>query len=327
MRFGIWTPLPHTIRPEPALQDALGKDAGFAFAVETLRRAEALGFEFSLIAERFLGPDLEAWLLATALSQHTTRMELLVAMHPGIIAPQVAAKFGATLDRISGGRFAVNLVNGWFEKELALFGQGALLDAPEARYRRMEDFVHILTGLWTEDNFSYHSEFFTVTDATLPIRPVRPPPIYAASRAPLGKDVVARHADIWFVNTPVGTHDFADILPFVGAEIDDMRARAARFGRSLDFAVSGHVINEDSQADAERRADELHDYGKRDAISAVAAKALGAGLVGTPDILAERIARLEEIGIGSVMLHFHPMLSGMERFAATVMPQLARNAA
>jgi dimethylsulfone monooxygenase len=319
MRIGIWTPLPHTIRPEPALQDSLSRDAGFAFATDILRRAESLGFDFSLIAERFLGPDLEAWLLATALSQHTSRMELLVAIHPGIVAPQVVAKFGATLDRISGGRFAVNLVNGWFEKELALFGQGALLDAPDARYRRMEEFLQVLSGLWNRDNFSFTGEFFTVQDATLPIRPQRPPPIYAASRAGPGKDVVARHADIWFVNTPTGTYDFDVLLPTMRDEIDDMRARAARHGRSITFAVSGHVINEPTLEAAERKADELLDYGKRDPMSAVAARALGAGLVGTPDILAERLHRLEEIGISNAMLHFHPMGDGMEHFADSVM--------
>ena len=335
MRFGVWTPLPHTIRPEPEMERAIatlrtpgggGPDASFEMAVTILQRAEALGFDASLVAERFLGPDLEAWILGAALAARTTSIELLVAMHPGIISPQVAAKMGATLDRISGGRFAVNLVNGWWAEELALFGQGALLDAPEARYARMEEFLQVLKGLWTQDRLDFDGRFYTAENGALPIRPVRRPhpPIYAASRAATGKDVVARQADVWFVNTPTGTHDFDIILPSIRAEIDDMRARADAHGRSLGFAVSAHVINEPTMEQAERKADELHEYGKRDPISAVAARALGAGLVGTPEVLAERMCRLEEAGVACFMMHFHPMLDGLERFAAQVMPLTGR---
>src|SRR5262249_33823863 len=101
MRFGIWTPLPHTIRPEPRMDAAaaalqtLGAsgnaDASYAFARDVLQRAEAFGFTSTLIAERFLGPDLEAWITAGALATETTRMEIMPAVHPGIVTPQVVA--------------------------------------------------------------------------------------------------------------------------------------------------------------------------------------------------------------------------------------------
>ena len=60
MRFGIWTPLPHTIRPEPRMERAIealkghssdqAGDAAFDFAVDVLQRAERHGFEVTLIA-------------------------------------------------------------------------------------------------------------------------------------------------------------------------------------------------------------------------------------------------------------------------------------
>ena len=49
---------------------------------------------------------------------------------------------------------------------------------------------------------------------------------------------------------------------------------------------------------------------------------LGAGLVGTPAIVAERIRRWEAMGIGLLMLQFHPMREGLEGFARDVMPLL-----
>jgi alkanesulfonate monooxygenase SsuD/methylene tetrahydromethanopterin reductase-like flavin-dependent oxidoreductase (luciferase family) len=75
MQFGIWTPLPHTIRPErmgrtvaeiKSPRSTLGgrEDGTFAFACEAVRRADELGFDTTLIAERFLGTDLSAWVNA-----------------------------------------------------------------------------------------------------------------------------------------------------------------------------------------------------------------------------------------------------------------------
>ena len=78
MRLGIWTPLPHTIRAEPAMEAGVqqvrirgadgASDKSFAFALDVVTRAEALGFDITLIAERLLGPDLEAWMLTAALA-------------------------------------------------------------------------------------------------------------------------------------------------------------------------------------------------------------------------------------------------------------------
>src|SRR3954470_21180457 len=103
MRFGVWTPLPHTIRPEPLMNEAIhesgtlgltsGPDKAFRFAVDMLRRGEELGFGTTLLAERWRGSDHSAWLLAAAHAPLTTRIELMVAVHPGIITPQVVAKF------------------------------------------------------------------------------------------------------------------------------------------------------------------------------------------------------------------------------------------
>src|SRR5262245_9151404 len=93
MKFGIWTPLPHTIRPEPRMDRAIAEvksgislagrtDGTFEFAYNVVRRADELGFDTTLIAERFLGPDLSAWVLASALAMVTNRIELMVAVHP-----------------------------------------------------------------------------------------------------------------------------------------------------------------------------------------------------------------------------------------------------
>src|SRR6476469_982000 len=99
MQFGIWTPVPHAIAPQPrllaatrqALDDAPAQpyaDEGYAFAREVVTSAEALGYDITLIAERLLGPDLEAWMLNAALASRTKAIQIMPAVYPGMITPQ-----------------------------------------------------------------------------------------------------------------------------------------------------------------------------------------------------------------------------------------------
>ena len=172
MRFGVWTPLPHTIRPEPLMNEAIresgtrglanGPDKAFRFAVDMITRGEELGFKTTLLAERWMGTDHSAWMLAAALAPLTSQMELMVAVHPGIVTPQAVAKFAVSLDRISGGRAAINIVNGWWKEEFETFGQSWWPPGRRARYRRMDEFVQVsCVGCGTEDPFDFHGEFYS----------------------------------------------------------------------------------------------------------------------------------------------------------------------
>jgi len=347
MQFGIWTPLPHTIRPEPAMERATAAiktgraaatDGTFEFAREVVCRADALGFDTTLIAERFLGPDLEAWVLAAALAAVTRRIELMVAVHPGMVTPQVVAKMGASLDRISGGRFAVNIVNGWWKEEFDLFSNGTWI-ADGERYPRMRDFIEVLKGLWTDSDFKFEGAFYrahvraalTGADGKVAIpnageiiaKPAHlpHPPIYAASRSPEGKAVIARHCDVWFAEYKPGFRNFEENIERMAADLRDMDALAEEFGRKLRYAINPQAILCDTQEQAEALAEEAEcGAGPRDRM----VNALGAGLVGTPQVVAERIRRYEAIGVDCVMLRFTPMLAGVEAFGSTVMPLLRK---
>jgi dimethylsulfone monooxygenase len=333
MRLGIWTPLPHTIKSEPAIEDGIRQvgtrgdhsaDKSFQFALDVVSRGEALGFDITLIAERLLGPDLEAWMLTAALAAHTRTIQVMPAVYPGMITPQLAAKMGATLDRITGGRFAINVVNGWFEKEFELFSNGAWIASSDARYRRMDEFVRVLKGLWSEANFTFRGEFFKADDASLPQKPVRipHPPIYTASRADSGKDVIAKHCDLWFVNYQPDYRRYEESLALIRKDIADLAERAGQFGRKLAFGISAHISCADTMAEAQARADELEAYGRRDRVASTAARGLGACLVGTPELIAKRMRQYEEIGAELFLLNFHPMLQGLDTFAKCVMPLL-----
>jgi FMNH2-dependent dimethyl sulfone monooxygenase len=189
----------------------------------------------------------------------------------------------------------------------------------------MDEFVRMLKGLWSEEHFTMHGEFYHADDASLPMKSVRVPhpPIYTASRADSGKDVIAQHCDLWFVNYETNHRRYEENLRTIKADISDLAERAGHFGRKLAFGMSAHVICADTLDEAQMRAEQLEAYGQRDRISSTAARALGACLVGTPDLIAQRMRRYEEIGVELFLVHFHPMLAGLETFAKKVLPLLA----
>ena len=220
MRLGIWTPAPLSMRPDAVAQPAIdaltrhggGVDQNYLYALDTLRRAEELGFSITLIAQRFLGPDLDSWIFASALAAGTSTIEIMPAVHPGIMDPRIAAKMGASIDRISGGRFCVNIVNGGRPHEFAVFGKW--IEQSEARYRRMHEFIKVMKGMWTSDDFTFEGEFYQVEHGTVPTKSVRAPhpPIFAASRVDEGMNVVAQECDTWFVNYNKDFHFYDESL-------------------------------------------------------------------------------------------------------------------
>lgn len=322
MKFGVWTPLPHIMRDEPGLVPGAG-DAGFAFAASFVARAEALGFDITLVAERLLGPDLEAWMLTAALAAVTRRIELMVAVHPGIATPQMVAKMAVSLDRISGGRASLNIVNGWWREEMDIFGNGAWLQDEAARAARMQEFIAVLRALWNHDAADYDGAYYAMKAGALLPRPVRAGlPIYAASRSDAGKQIIARDCDCWFVEFAPDRRRFDDNLASVARDIADMRARAARHGRTLEFGLSAHVICADTTDEAEAQALDLEAYGARDRTGQRVANALGAGLIGTAEVVAGRIRQWEQAGVSCLMLRFYPMFESLERFGASVLPLL-----
>lgn len=332
MRLGIWAPLPHTIRPEPVITQSLLElgtpglglpvDRSFAFALDVVRRAENLGFDIALVAERLVARDLEAWVVSSALAVLTSRIQIMTAVHPGIVSPQVVAKMGASLDRLSGGRFAVNVVPGRRPEEFDFYGNGGWLSDTGQRYRRMDEFIAVMSGLWTEQSLDHAGEFYTVDQAHLATRVVRTPrpPIYAASGSEAGQDIIAQRCDTWFISHEPGLRNYPANLRKIASDVEAMRRRAAQHGRVLGYGLSTHVICADSLEAAEAEAASLDKIPEAN----VVAKALGAGLVGTPRIIADRIRLYQDCGIDCLMLQFSPMQQGLETFAERVMPLLRR---
>ena len=332
MRLGIWCPAPLSIRPDMPVKpafDALtrhggGVDGNYLYAVDVLRRAEQLGFEITLIAQRFFGPDLDSWMLAAALAAQTSSIEIMAAVHPGIIDPKVVAKHAASIDRISGGRFCVNIVNGSRPEEFEVFGK--LLVSGEARYRRMHEFIQVLKGMWLQDDFKFDGEFYSVAYGNVPTKSVRTPypPLYAASHVDEGMNVVAQECDAWFVNSSRHYSEYEQGLKRVETEVAMMERRCRELGRTMQYGLSACVLTADTDAEAIAIADCYMAQLTHDPSIKSASVAVGANLIGTPKTVAERIRRYESLGIDLFLLQFYPMRQGLEEFALKVLPEIVK---
>jgi len=118
--------------------------------------AENAGFDYALTQIRFTagyGADNqhESVSFSHALLAATEKLKVIAAILPGPWNPTLAAKQVATINHLSNGRIAVNIVSGWFRGEFTAIGEH-WLDHDE-RYRRSEEFIRALRGIWTRDGF------------------------------------------------------------------------------------------------------------------------------------------------------------------------------
>jgi FMNH2-dependent dimethyl sulfone monooxygenase len=335
MRLGLWCPAPLSMRPVGRMTEAFanltrhgggpGPDESYAFALDTLRRAEDLGFEITLIAQRFLGPDLDSWVVASALAVQTRSMQIMAAVHPGIMDPRITAKLGASIDRLSGGRFCVNIVNGGRPQEFGVFGKW--IESSEPRYRRMQEFIQVLRGMWTSEDFTFHGEFYQVEHGTVPTKSVRDPhpPIYAASRVDEGMKVVSEECDTWFVNYSKDYRDYEQSLKRIETERAMMEDRVRSLGRRMGYGINAAVIMADTDAQAQAIADDWVAELARNPSIFSASGGLGAGLVGSRQTILERMRRYLDMGVDLFMLQPYPMRDGLEALARDVLPDLRKS--
>ena len=344
MRFGFWLPI---FGGWLRNVDDEGMAATWEYQRDLVRHAERTGWDVTLIAELNLndikGPEadcLEAWTTAAALAAVTDRIELMTAVRPNFRLPAIVAKEAATIDRISNGRFTLNVVSAWWQTESNAYG-GFWVEHDE-RYARTESFLQVLKGMWTHEEYTFKDHYYTIENARLAPKPVqRPwPTLYAGGESPRGKDMIAFNCDAYLMH--------GDPVDVVAGKIADMRERRGRHPElpPMRFGVAGYAIVRDSDAEAQREVARITDvkasargyasyldFIKGSKLEtqvsledySVSNRGLRSGLVGTPERVAEQLHAFEEAGCELVLLQCSPQREEMDRFAQQVMPLMSRS--
>jgi len=147
----------------------------------------------------FNGDGFECYTWAAGISALTEKTGIFSTSHVPTVHPCMAAKQGMTIDHISGGRFTLNIVCGWFKPEIEMFGKAIL--EHDRRYDMASEWIEIIQKLWTsEEEFDYDGEFYQVTKAICGPLPVqRPyPAVMSAGSSDIGRAFAAKYADVGF---------------------------------------------------------------------------------------------------------------------------------
>lgn len=292
-------------------------DALVAYAV----RAEELGFR-SLWAwdHLFLGsrrpfPCFEALTILTVLAAHTREMLLGtgVLVLP-IRDPALLAKQTASLSIVSGGRLALGVAAGWYEREFAATGTPF-----SQRGNRFERNLEICCRLWGDDEVSGDWDDLSFRRVRMLPRPRPRPRLFIGGYADRVLRRVATKSDGWL------TYFYPpDAFARSWTKIRDFAAEAGRDPDELRNVAQLPLCIDSSFEVADHKSGQfLADYFDMPEWSDAAPHS---AIRGTPEQCAEQLCAQIEAGAQHIVLvpyRYEP--SQLERFASEVVPLLNRS--
>jgi alkanesulfonate monooxygenase SsuD/methylene tetrahydromethanopterin reductase-like flavin-dependent oxidoreductase (luciferase family) len=143
--------------------------------------------------------------------------------------PMHVAEEAATLDVLTGGNFILGVGLGYREGEFGAFNIPLKERAP-----RFTESIALMRKLWTEDRVNHQGRFYTVNDAGISLKPVRPggPPIYVAAQAEVPVKRAARIGDAWLI---VNIRGIQNLIPLM----QTYRAALKEYGRTpLEYPIT-----------------------------------------------------------------------------------------
>ncbi len=322
----------------------------FRYLKQIAQAADHLGFGGVLIPTGRNCDD--PMITATALAAHTERLRFLVALRPGTISPSYAARQAAAFDRISGGRFIVNIVTGGNPTELA--GDGIHLPHDE-RYAHTAEFLSVYGPLLRGETVDLDGRYLQVKGAKLEFPAVQQPgpPIWFGGSSDPGIAVAAQHSDVYLT--------WGEPLAEVAAKLGRVRAQARLHGRQVRFGLRIHLIVRETDEAAWRVADDLIARLPDSAIAAAQKKfaeesdsvgqqrmstlhggrrdrleiapnlwagiglvrgGAGTALVGSAETVAQRLREYQALGIETVIASGYPHLEEAYKVAELLFPVL-----
>jgi alkanesulfonate monooxygenase len=211
--------------------------------------AENAEFEYLLIP---VGVTCwEAYMAGAYMAARSSRIRPLIAARPGYINPVMLAKMISTLDHLSRGRIAVNLIAG--QNEADVEAEGVTLGKAE-RYDLMAEEVDILKALWTaEGPIDFDGRFHKLKGAQIRPRAFQQPHprFYLGGGSAQAWDISARHSDVHLF--------WGDTPERIAANITDIRARAADHDRAgkIGFGMRLQIICREKEDEAWSAAEAL----------------------------------------------------------------------
>ena len=313
---------------------------------DILLEAEKQGFRTILCPSSYqVGQDTLSFVAGCA--PLTDKINMLAAVRCGEVQPIMLARTIATLDHMLKGRLTVNIISSDFPGEVA---------ESAYRYQRSREVVEILRQAWTQDEINYDGQIYqfhgVTTDPARPYQQNGGPLMYFGGYSPAAIELCAQHCDVYLM--------WPEPKDTIKGRMEAVHARAAEYGRTLDYGLRVHMIVRDTEAEAKEYAEHLvskldDEYGQlirdraHDSISlgvAHQAKAreladkygyvephlwtgvgrarsgCGAALVGSADQVLSEIEAYQKMGIRAFIFSGYPHIDECISFGTRVLPQL-----
>lgn len=174
--------------------------------VRFAQHAEALGFEWLMADDHIFPPkqweqsgrevEWDAHTILTYLAAKTTRLRLLYGcLVVPFRQPFTTAKAIASLDVLSKGRVTLGVTPGHLKREFATFNVPI-----EQRGKITDEYLRIMKGLWTRDEFSFEGAYHTAKRLSLRPKPVQSPhpPIWVGGSSMRAVRRAVELGDVWF---------------------------------------------------------------------------------------------------------------------------------
>jgi len=329
-------------------------DWNFDYNLALVQRAESLGFDLVFALSQWLpkggyggvfnGEALDSFMSLAAMTACTEKIILVATSHVlyGPWHPLHFAKFCATLDHISKGRWGINVVTGHRAIEHEMFGWHRI--EHDRRYELASEFLDAVQQLWAQpDNFSFAPPLssWRLDKAFVTPKPQYGRPLLVnATGSDAGIEFAARYSDVVFITSPAGS-EIEAALAALPAHTARVKATAAKYGRKIRTLINPMVICRETAAEALAYRDAIAAHGDEGSFhrfesdahawrgnpeqrNQAAARAVGGNIsiVGSPQQIADYIVRLHRAGIDGVQLSFFDFQPDLEFFGAHVLPLL-----
>ncbi|HVV27999.1 MAG TPA: LLM class flavin-dependent oxidoreductase [Rhizomicrobium sp.] len=323
----------------------------FDYNSALVKRADELGFDLAFGLSQWLpkggygevmnGMAIDSFISLAAMTAMTSRIILVATTHVlyGPWHPLHFAKYGATLDHISKGRWGFNVVTGHRAVEHEMFGWPRI--EHDKRYDMAAEFLDAVQHLWhEEDNFSFEPR---ISPWRMKGAFVTPKPLYGrpllinATGSDAGIRFAAKYSDLVFITSPT-TSEIEGALEALPAHAGRVKAEGHAQGRTVRTIINPMIVCRET----EKEAWEYHD-----AIAAHAdptahfldsdahawrgrgdrkgeSRAVGGNIriVGSPEQVVDYILRLRKAGVDGVQLSFFDFQPDLEFFGSRVLPLL-----
>jgi alkanesulfonate monooxygenase len=329
--------------PDPRLASS------FAHCRDIALATESCGFDTILLPSGYqLGIDTTAF--AAGIAPMLRRLRLLMAVRVGESWPPQLARQIATIDRMLGAgpaglsRLTINIISSDLPGETLESGP---------RYARTVEAMHILRTLLDGKPLDHRGEFWRLAIDPPRIRTIsgRCPALYFGGLSEAAREAAAQGCDVYLM--------WPDTMEGVRAIVSDMRARAARHGRTLRFGYRVHVVVRETEARAREAADRLLSRLDDATGAAIRSRSLdsgsagvrrqaelretatdgyaeanlwtgigrarsgcGAAIVGDPDQVLAKLNAYRDAGIDAFILSGYPHAAEADLFARHVLPRI-----